>query len=85
MVSVTIAKGDRSATASRSIIPGSGSKSLSAQVHRSCGVDIFTGLHLPCPSLHNPNEPLTLIAVPEPPFSMEVSATLTPAVAVCTC
>jgi hypothetical protein len=76
VVSLTVAKGDRSATASRSIIPGSAKQGMSAEVRRSCGVDVLSGAHLPCPSLHNPTDPLTLIAVPEfePPFGLEVSS-----------
>ena len=73
VVSLTIAKGDRSTTASRSIIASGSPKSLSAEVRRSCGVDVATGAHLPCPSAHNPTDPLTLIAVPGAPFDFDVS------------
>lgn len=76
VVSLKVAKGDRSAAASRSFTPGSSQQGLSAELRRSCGVDLLTGAHLPCPPLHNPTDPLTLIALPEfdAPFDMDVSA-----------
>lgn len=76
VVSLKVAKGDRSATASRSFTPGSAQQALSAELRRSCGVDLLTGTHLPCPPLHNPTDPLTLIALPDfdAPFDMDVSA-----------
>jgi hypothetical protein len=75
VVSLTIAKGDRSATASKSITPTATQQGVVGEVVRSCGVDVGTGQHLPCPSSHNPTDPLTLIVVPEinAPFDMEVS------------